>query len=126
MTHIDTQYPESMKIQSHTQRSEIGCWNVRSSTKPVPRLNFTARKSSEIPGLVEASIQGQWAFGSTRGTSLLTAHPHSSYMLGDTLLKHLAEVQALNDMFLVTEVLIFIEWARVSLHAGPNPNIHYA
>jgi len=59
---------------------------------------------SEIPGLAEASIQGQWAFGSTRGALLLMAHPRSSYILGDTLLKHLIKVKALKDMFLVTEV----------------------
>jgi len=34
------------------------------------------------------------------------AHPRSSYMPGDTLLKHLAKVQALDDMFLVTEVCL--------------------
>jgi hypothetical protein len=61
---------------------------------------------SEVPGLAEASIQGQWAFGSTRGALLLMAHPRSSYILGDTLLKQLTKVQALKDMFLVTEVFL--------------------
>ena len=61
---------------------------------------------SEVPGLAEASIQGQWAFGSTRGALLLMAHPRSSYILGDTLLKRLTKVQALKDMFLVTEVFL--------------------
>ena len=72
-----------------------------------PKIELTLScASSEIPGLAEASIQGQWAFGSTRGALLLMAHPRSSYILGDTLLKHLTKVEALKDMFLVTEVFL--------------------
>jgi hypothetical protein len=72
-----------------------------------PKLELTLPCTfSEIPGLAEASIQGQWTFGSTRGALLLMAHPRSSYILGDTLLKHLAKVQALDGMFIVTEVFL--------------------
>ena len=58
---------------------------------------------SNIPGLDDALIKGQWAFGSKRGALLIMAHPRCFYIPPATLLKHLAEVQALKDMFLVTE-----------------------
>ena len=72
--------------------------------KPVPRLNLPLPCVPSVKSLAEASIQGQWAFGSTRGALLVMAYPRSSYILGDTLLNHLAKVQALNDMFIITEV----------------------
>jgi len=38
MTHIDTQYPESMKIQGHTQQSEPKCEVVYETC---PRIELT-------------------------------------------------------------------------------------
>jgi hypothetical protein len=56
------------------------------------------------------------------------AQPRSSYIPRDTVLKHLAEVQALKDMFLVTEVflcpaycLYLSSGSECPSHAGPNP-----
>jgi len=57
-----------------------------------------------IPGLADASIKGQWSFGSKRGALLVMANPLCSYIPPATILKYLAEVEALKDMFLVTEV----------------------
>ena len=62
--------------------------------------------SSAIPGLAEASIKGQWIFGSRCGALLVMAYPRCSYIPPATILKYLAEVEALKDMFLVTEVFV--------------------
>ena len=68
--------------------------------------NLTVCTRSGISGLAEASIKGQWAFGSKRGALLIMAHPRSSYIPRDTILKHLAKVQALKNRYLVTEVFM--------------------
>jgi hypothetical protein len=70
----------------------------------VTRNELTLGAEVEIPGLAEASIKGQWAFGSTRGALLIMAHPRTSYIPRDTILKDLAEAPTLKDMLLVTEV----------------------
>jgi len=49
------------------------------------------------------------------------AHPRSSYMSGDTLLKHLAKVQALDDMFLVTEVFLCPAYSLYLSSGGECP-----
>ena len=103
-----------MCILRHRQKSHAANLNWVLTCEFVyetcPKIELTLRRTvctlSEIPGLTEASIQGQWAFGSTRGALLLMAHPRSSYILDDTLLKHLTKVEALKDMFLVTEVFL--------------------
>jgi len=59
---------------------------------------------SGIVGLADASIKGQWSFGRERGALLIMAYPRCSYIPRDTFLKHIAEVEALKDMALVTEV----------------------
>jgi hypothetical protein len=68
-------------------------------------INADARPlSSAIPGLADASIKGQWSFGSKRGALLIMSNPLCSYIPHGTILKHLAEVETLKKMYLVTEV----------------------
>ena len=78
---------------------------------------------SEVPGLTEALIQGQWAFGSTHGVLLLMAHPCSSYILGDTFLNHLTKVQALNDMFIITKVFLYLAYSLYLLSGCECPSM---
>jgi len=59
---------------------------------------------SEVAGLAEASIKGQWAFGSKRGALLIMAYPRSSHIPQGTVLEHLAKLPILKDMVLITEV----------------------
>jgi len=59
---------------------------------------------SGIAGLADASIKGQWSFGRERGALLIMAYPRCSYIPRESLLGHIAEVEALKDMVLVTEV----------------------
>lgn len=58
---------------------------------------------SEALGIAKASVKGQWVFGSKRGALLVMAQPRSSHIPPGVILKHLAKVEALKDMYLVTE-----------------------
>lgn len=66
--------------------------------------NFKLTAGVEVLGLADASIKGQWAFGSDRGALLIMAYPRSSRIPPVNLLKHLADVPTLKNMCLVTEV----------------------
>jgi hypothetical protein len=69
-----------------------------------PRLNLHYCVYIQRNPRTEDSLKHQ--FNANGPLNWFMAHPRSSYILSDTLLKYLAEVQALNDMkFLVTEVL---------------------
>jgi len=70
----------------------------------VRRGDFKLSAGVQVVGLADASIKGQWAFGSDRGALLIMAHPRSSRIPPANLLKHLADVQLLRNMCLVTEV----------------------
>jgi len=80
---------------------------------------------SAIPGLADASIKGQWIFGSRRGALLIMAHPRCSYIPPATILKYLAEVEGLKDMFLVTEVFSCPAYS-LYLSSGTNEIVNLA
>jgi len=56
------------------------------------------------PLMCKFVCEGQWTFGPKRGGLLIMAHPFSSYIPHDTILKHRAKIETLKDRFLVTEV----------------------
>jgi hypothetical protein len=56
-----------------------------------------------VPGVAEASVKGQWDFGRKRGAVLVMAHPSSSRIPAQSLLKHLVNLPDLKDKFLVTQ-----------------------
>jgi len=53
-----------------------------------PKIELTLLRVHPVKP--QDSIQGHWAFS---GALLLMAHPRSSYIVGDTLLKYLVKVQ---------------------------------
>lgn len=76
---------------------------IAASSK-VKRGDLRSSAEGEVAGLAEASIKGQWAFGSKRGALLIMANPRSSHIPQGTLLEHLAKLPILKDMLLITEV----------------------
>lgn len=74
-------------------------------TDKVRCLDLQSSTGIEIPGLADASIRGQWCFGTERGALLIMAHPRSSRLPPDVLLDRLADVKELKNMCLVTEVI---------------------
>jgi len=97
---------------------------IAASSK-VKRADLKLAPNVGIAGLANASIKGQWSFGSKRGALLIMAQPRSSYIPRDSLLKHLAEVEALKNMFLVTEVLCCPAYS-LYLSSGNNEAIDLA
>jgi hypothetical protein len=80
--------------------------------------------SNAIPGLANASIKGQWTFGSKRGALLIMAKPRCFYIPRGVILKHLAEVEALKDMSLVTEVFSCPAYSLYLSNGSECPTIH--
>ncbi|KAJ7688769.1 hypothetical protein B0H14DRAFT_3052155 [Mycena olivaceomarginata] len=67
-------------------------------------LNLSPQVS--IPGIAEASIQGQWKFKSGKtGALLVMAQPRSSWVPANALFKKLLEIPALKDKYLVTKIV---------------------
>jgi len=66
-------------------------------------LNVSAQGG--VVGLANASIKGQWKFGSSRGALLIMARPLSSYVPPKVLLKHLVDIPIFKNKVLVTEVV---------------------
>jgi len=91
----------------------------------VKRSDLKLGAEVTIPGLAEASIKGQWTFGHKRGALLVMAYPRCSYIPPATILKHLAEVQALEDMYLVTEVFSCPAYS-LYLSSGSNEAVDLA
>jgi len=58
-----------------------------------------------VTGIADASIKGQWTFGSKRGALLIMGHPRSSRIPPNKFLKDLVNIPVLKDMSLVTEVI---------------------
>jgi len=58
-----------------------------------------------IVGLANASIRGQWRFGTRRGALLIMDRPLSSYLPPQKLLKHLVGIPIFKHKVLVTEVI---------------------
>ena len=61
--------------------------------------------ASGVAGLADASIKGQWEFGTRRGALLIISQPHSSYIPPKVFLKNLVDIPALRNKALVTEVI---------------------
>ncbi|KDR70879.1 hypothetical protein GALMADRAFT_812426 [Galerina marginata CBS 339.88] len=77
------------------------------ATSPrVIRSDLESDAEAKVPELADAPIKGQWTFRSERGALLIMAHPCSSYIPAGTLLEHLTEVKALEDMALITQVFL--------------------
>lgn len=72
---------------------------------PIHISNATSGIHSEITGLAEASIKGQWEFGKKRGALLIMARPRSRRIPPHVVLKQLVKIPSLEDKVLVTEVL---------------------
>ena len=60
--------------------------------------------ASEIAGLANASIKGQWKFGAKRGALLIMSGVVSSYIPPRVLLRHLVDMPIFKNKVLVTEV----------------------
>jgi len=74
-------------------------------TDKVKCVDLQSTTGIQVPGLADASIKGQWVFGSGRGALLIMAHPRSSRLPPDVLLDRLADIKKLKNMCLVTEVI---------------------
>jgi len=75
------------------------------SSAGVIHSELTVGAEGGVAGLANASIKGQWKFGSRRGALLAMSRPVSSYVPPKVLLKHLVDIPILKNKELVTEVV---------------------
>jgi len=75
------------------------------SSRGVKHRDLILGAEVNATGIAEASIKGQWKFGTKRGALLIIARPRSTYVPPKVLLKLLVDVPALQDKLLVTEVV---------------------
>ena len=59
---------------------------------------------SGVVGLDRASVKGRWEFGKRRGALLIMAHPSSSRIPPQVLLKDLVSFPEFKENYLVTQV----------------------
>ena len=74
--------------------------------------------ASGVAGLANASIKGQWKFGSRRGALLVMSRPLSSYVPPKVLLKHLVDIPTFKNKVLVTEVVSCPAYSLYLSNAG--------
>lgn len=75
------------------------------SSAGVIHRELTLGAECGVVGLANASIKGQWKFGSRRGALLIMSQPRSSYIPPKVLLKHLIDFPEFKNKVLVTEVV---------------------
>jgi len=75
------------------------------SSAGVMHHDLTLGAEGGVVGLANASIKGQWKFGSRRGALLIMSRPLSSYVPPKVLLKHLVDIPIFKNKVLVTEVV---------------------
>jgi len=80
-----------------------GTWII--SSAGVRYRELTVGAECGVVGLANASIKGQWKFGSRRGALLIMSRPLSSYVPPKVLLKHLVDIPTFKNKVLVTEVV---------------------
>ncbi|KAJ6532885.1 hypothetical protein DFH09DRAFT_1043901 [Mycena vulgaris] len=66
---------------------------------------FSLLGGRDVPGLAEASIKGQWKFKTGKTGALLVMAKPRSALIANGLLKHLVDIPALKNKYLVTETV---------------------